>query len=206
MERQQIIAKVKLRIDEFGPFEEGEVFGSAQIESLLNDAANRFLLAIPANLPTPYCFAEYSTSGGDSIPLDDNTGYLILPSTFLKLVYFKMDSWERAVTEAISVSDPRYALQRNEYTRGNISKPVCVYRYKTRVGKILEYYSVPDNEHYVEEALCLVETLPEHLDDFLIDPFTWFTAYLLLDSRGEFDSAKACLQKMMDWVTLKTTA
>ena len=204
MDRQEIIDKVKLRIDEFGPFEEGEVFGSAQVESLLDDAVNQFLLIIPAFLPTPTSFADESSSTGGAVPIDDYIGYVPLPTGYLRLVSFQMDCWKRAVTEAISENDPKYAIQQSTHVRGGVSRPAVVYRYESGIGKILEYYSVSDNNHDVKKALCLVTIVAEDLDEFLVDPFTWFAAYLLLDSRGETTGAQACLKKTTDWITFKT--
>jgi len=204
MDRQEIIDKVKLRIDEFGPFEEGEVFGSAQVESLLDDAVNQFLLFIPPYLPTPTSFADESSSTGGAVAIDDYVGYVPLPTDYLRLVTFQMDCWKRAVTEAISENDPRYAIQMNTHVRGGVARPAVVYRYESGIGKILEYYSVSDNNHDVKKALCLVTIVAEDLDEFLVDPFTWFAAYLLLDSRGESASAQACFKKTMDWITFKT--
>ena len=199
MNRQRIIDKVKYRIDELGPVEGGELFGSEAIELILNDAANRLLMMVPPYIPTPVDLIDPESSSGSAVDLEDGVGYIPLVDGYLKLVSIQLSDWERACTEAISENDPRYALQKNTHVRGGPAKPVVVYRYRPGVGKVLEYYT--SDTHEITHALCLKETLPEDLDDFLAEPLSWLAASIVLETRGE-QSEKA-MQKVVEWIQAK---
>lgn len=69
-------------------------------------------------------------------------GYMHLPSDFLRLVTFQMSDWSRAVTEAITEDDPRYAMQYSRYPgiKGCPQKPVVAIT-KHPEGLMLEFYS-----------------------------------------------------------------
>ena len=205
MEREQIITKVKLRCDELGPFEEGQVIDSGQIDHLLDDSVKRLLLIVPPYIPTPVSFIDGEYSTGGAVPYaDDLTGYVPLPEGFVRLVSLKMANWQRAVTRAITENDPLYAKQGNPYLRGSHTKPVVVYRYEPGVGKVLEYYSVELGEHDIDKGLCLIAVAAENLEDDLVDPLAWLVAATILDTRGEFDAAKAANQKLAEWINSKS--
>lgn len=93
------------------------------IVSKVEEAVNNVHLVAPVHLLDPgFTFAEtidISSSG---------VGTTVLPDDFLKLMVFKMNSWERAVFTAITPNDPVYALQSSRFkgVRGNSHKPVCV--------------------------------------------------------------------------------
>lgn len=69
-------------------------------------------------------------------------GWMHLPDDFLRLVTFQMSDWSRAVTEAISEDDPRYAMQYSRYPgiKGCPQKPVVAIT-KHPEGLMLEFYS-----------------------------------------------------------------
>jgi len=200
MDRDEIQVKVKLRLDELGPFEEGQVIDSGKIDAVLDDTANRLLKIVPPYIPTPSSFADASASTGGSVAYDAYTGYVPLPSDFLKLVSFKMENWTRAVTKAMTENDPDYHKQGYQYLRGSHTKPVAVYRYKVGVGKVLDYYSVQSGLHSVEHGLYLASKPADELDEFLMDPLSWLAAEALLNTVGEIDLAKAAFQKVVEWI------
>lgn len=215
MEREEIITKVKLRCDELGPFETGQVIDPGEIDHLLNDAVKRLLLVIPPYVPTPESFLPDSgevpipdpetggSSGivyGQGVPYDEHTGYIPLPSDFLRLVSLKMTCWERAATRTITEMDHLYTRQSNPYIRGSHTKPVVVLRYEPGIGKVLEYYSVTNNDHRISKGLYIPLVLPEELEDELIDPLSWLVAAILLDTKAEYDAAKAANQRLVEWI------
>jgi len=204
MERDEIAVKVKLRLDELGPFEEGQVIDSGRIDAFLDDSVKRLLSVVPPYIPTASSFLDivsYPPVG--SVAYDEFTGYVPLPSDFLKLVSFKMENWSRSVTEAISENDPRYKRQAYKETRGKFTKPVAVYRTKYGVGKVLDYYSVQSGEHTVEHGLYIAIVTAQNMDEELIDPLTWIVAEAILNTVGEGELAKAAFIKVTEWISSK---
>jgi len=68
-------------------------------------------------------------------------GRIALPSDFLRLLTFKMSSWRRAVTMAISEDSPLYMQQFSAYpgVRGSALKPVVAI-VQDADGLVLEYF------------------------------------------------------------------
>ena len=83
-------------------------------------------------------------------------GFVMLPDAFLRLIAFLMSDWTRTVHEAISASDPQYALQSSRFKGicGNTEKPVCAIVRRSE-GKVLEFYSCRDNTATVAQAVYL---------------------------------------------------
>jgi len=199
MDRQEIIVKVKLRMDELGPFEEGQVVDSGRIDHYLDDSVKRLLLLVPPYIPTPTTMGV--TSG---TPFTDNkTGSIKLPSDFVRFVALKMHSWSRTVTRAISENDPEYAMQSNEFLRGSNDKPVVVYRYDITDGKVLEYYSVLTGDHAIDRALYLKSTTAEDMDEDLVDPLSWLVAETILNTLGEIEAGKAARAQLTEWINMR---
>jgi hypothetical protein len=104
--------------------------------------------------------------------LTDGTGYVVLPSDFYVLSSFKMHRWQQAVIEARHENEQIKAIQANEYTRGNIARPVCVISNKMHdnaLTRVMYYYSLPKNltQHQIDEAFYIpvVTAMPEATDD-----------------------------------------
>lgn len=91
--------------------------------------------------------------GEDVFMGDDGKGFIVLPDDFMRLVSFRMSDWRRTVFEAISESDPRYALQSSRWRGicGNPEKPVCAVVRRAE-GKVLEFYSCADQGAIVAQA------------------------------------------------------
>ena len=83
-------------------------------------------------------------------------GFIILPDDFMRLISFRMSDWERTVHEAISESDPQYALQSSRFKGicGNPEKPVVAIVRRSE-GKVLEFYSCKTDEASVSQATYL---------------------------------------------------
>jgi len=127
--RLTLIASVKVKIDELMSQSEGVQFSLSDtdnsnvidlyINSLLDETAKHIHQTAPLHAIVP-------NDGGEISPVSnaDNSGYLYLPSDYLRFVTFKMQGWAQDVTEPITVSDPRYKLQKYLVTRGGAAKPV----------------------------------------------------------------------------------
>lgn len=133
-------------------------------------------------------------------------GYIVLPEDFYKLYSFKMKHWQVVSEELINSSDPLARRQANEYTRGNVCRPVCVKNNKAIKERIedgniyplkdvLEYYSVPNgHKQEVEEALYIPLEKPlsdeTKLNEKLITPLAYICASMVFEIFEKPDIAK----------------
>lgn len=87
---------------------------------------------------------------------DKESGWVLLPQDFMRLIVFEMSDWERAVYGAISTIDPEYELQRSRVKalRGTAQKPVCAIGNRPE-GRVLEFYSCKSESAYVKRAQYL---------------------------------------------------
>ena len=115
------------------------------------------------------------------------------------MVAFQMTEWSRPVTTFISDIHPNYKLQMNKYTRGGVSKPICAL-IGDSTGVILEYYSVK-SEHTIKKLNYIAETLPENLDNLLIEPLSWMCAsivFQIMEMKEQSDLALARVQEFIN--------
>lgn len=105
----------------------------------------------------PVYFLEEGHTFGDAVYWGElESGWVLLPDDFMRLIAFRMSDWERTVYTAISVDDVRYAKQSSRYKgiRGNVERPVCAIVNRPE-GKALEFYSCKSNTAYPSIALYL---------------------------------------------------
>lgn len=130
MTRAEIKEVVKQKLDEVSQFDAYQVDSVAFIESFLDAAAEKILLNLPLHTIPP---SDFSSQPQDA--RSNGTGIVQLPDDYLRLSSFQMTEWDRPVVHAISKEHPLYNLQKNNITRGNPVKPVCV------VGHYLSTFS-----------------------------------------------------------------
>ena len=121
------------------------------IRSKITEAVMRVHMGAPAHL------LEEGHNFGETVYWGDlESGWVLLPQDFMRLIVFEMSDWERPVFMAISASDPQYALQRQRVKalRGTAQRPVCVITTRPE-GKALEFYSCKSEEAYVRKALYM---------------------------------------------------
>lgn len=105
----------------------------------------------------PVHLLEPGRSFGDAVYWgDQESGWVLLPQDFMRLIVFEMSDWERAVFIPMSAVDPGYALQRQRVKalRGTAQKPVCVITVRPE-GRALEFYSCKSRDAYVRRAQYL---------------------------------------------------
>lgn len=202
MDRKRLQNEVKIKLEEIHPDEDIEVINSPLIDSLLNESTDEVQLLAPIYLLDA---TEHAVSTNDQVENTDNTGYIVLPDDFLRLVSFKMSVWKRAVTQAISEENPLYNKQKNTYTRGGIAKPVAVIRFEPSENnrKVLEYYSVTNNNHNIDRLLYVDRKFAENLQDDLVDPLTWICASKVLDVMEQPELGAVAYKKATDFMQLR---
>ena len=203
MTKQGLINKIKAKLEEIAPFDDSSFLEqdnlvkpiTSYIEDALVNSCNQARLIIPLHLFKPKEFENkdiYKTS--------DLTGYVILPSDFLRLYAFRMMSWKRDVTDAISTQNPQYKLQKNRYTMGKPESPVCVINTNVefydsvppgetklqRLSKTLEYYSIRKFVlHKIERALYVPLFDEANIEDELSEFYSLCTCIDVLAIMGD---------------------
>lgn len=105
----------------------------------------------------PTYLLESGHNFGDAVYWGDmESGWVLLPEDFMRLIVFEMSDWERPVYLAVSAENPEYARQRQRVKalRGTVQKPVCVIG-KRQEGRVLEFYSCKSEKAYVRRAQYL---------------------------------------------------
>lgn len=118
------------------------------IKSKIVEAVARVHGNAPAHL------LEEGHNFGDAVYWDElESGWVLLPQDFMRLIVFEMSDWKHAVYTAISASDPEYALQRQgiKALRGTAQRPVCVIASRPE-GRVLEFYSCKSSNAYVTKG------------------------------------------------------
>lgn len=109
------------------------------------------------HLEAPNYLLEGGHNFGDAVYWRElQSGWVLLPQDFLRLVVFEMDDWEQAVYQAISTDDPEYEKQRSRFKgiRGTAQKPVCVIAIRPE-GRVLEFYSCKSTNAQVSRAIYI---------------------------------------------------
>lgn len=84
------------------------------------------------------------------------SGHIILPRDFLRLVVFRMDDWEQPVHKPITTDDPLFARQhsRIKALRGTPQRPVVVINTRPE-GNVLEFYSCKTRDAQPSQAVYI---------------------------------------------------
>lgn len=194
-----IIKEVRVCIDQNKTSD--SLFESGDIETLALDEIIR--QKIPeavrrVHTDAPTYLLESGHDFGDAVFWDDlESGYVILPDNFMRLILFRMSDWERTVYTAISTEDEEYEKMCSRFKgiRGTAQKPVCAIAIRPE-GKVLEFYSCKSESAYVSKATYL--PYPKVDEDGGIDicercytAVIYTAAALVLTTYGEMQKASA---------------
>ena len=133
---------------------------SGDIDTLaLNDIIkSKILEAIQrVHMDAPNYLLESGHNFGDAVYWRElESGWVLLPQDFMRLVVFEMDDWEQAVYQAISTDDPEYEKQRSRFKgiRGTAQRPVCAIAIRPE-GRVLEFYSCKSEDAHVRRAVYI---------------------------------------------------
>lgn len=121
-----------------------EGMGSLSIDEIIESKIIDGALYVEQNCPVDMLEAGHNF-GGDIVwesVEGHGSGYIVLPSEFMRLISFKMSDWVRGVTVAIDDTHPKYALQGSRFggIRGCPQNPVVAI-IQNNMGKVLEFYS-----------------------------------------------------------------
>ena len=150
------------------------------------------------HLEAPNYLLEGGHNFGDAVYWKElESGWVLLPQDFLRLVVFEMDDWEQAVYQAISTDTPEYEKQRSRFkgVRGTPQKPVCAIAIRPE-GLVLEFYSCKSTDAQVSRAMYIPH--PKIDEDGGVDisercynAVVYTAAGLTLVTCGEMDKGNA---------------
>lgn len=165
------------------------------IRSKLVEAVRAVAMAAPAQL------LEDGHHFGETVHWEEQeSGYVMLPDDFMRLVVFEMSDWARPVYRLTLPSDPAYAKCRSRFksVRGTAERPVCVLGRRPE-GRVLEFYSCATTDASVTRGVYVPVPridrdggidLPERLKTAA----TYRAGALTLVTVGDTDRAKALME------------
>ena len=109
------------------------------------------------HMDAPNYLLEGGHNFGDAVYWSElESGWVLLPQDFMRLVVFEMDDWEQAVYQAISTDDPEYEKQHSRFKgiRGTSQRPVCAIGIRPE-GRVLEFYSCKSKDAQVSRAMYI---------------------------------------------------
>ena len=148
----------------------------------------------------PYHLLETGHNFGDAVYWGDmESGWVLLPADFHRMVVFEMSDWACPVYEVIMPADPRYHLQHSRYkgVRGTADHPVCVLGMRPE-GRVLEFYSCRTKEAQVNRAVYIPLAKEDDsggydLSPLCYDAIVYTTAALTLLTIGESERGNAMM-------------
>jgi len=133
MTRQQIIDRVKVKMEEVTPFDDGLAILLSEvkpmvsyIEEYIQSSCDQILMICPLHLTTPTTIPLSDVLFKSVLDNKRQVGTLTLPDDFIRLHTFKMKGWERPVHFPINTENPQYKEQFNTWGRGGNAKPIIV--------------------------------------------------------------------------------
>lgn len=154
----KIMQDVRICLDQ--NMESDALIESGDIDTLALDEIikSKILEAIQrVHRDAPNYLLEGGHNFGDAVYWRElESGWVLLPKDFLRLVVFEMDDWEQAVYQAISTDDPEYKKQRSRFKgiRGTAQHPVCAIAIRPE-GRVLEFYSCKSKDAQVSRAMYI---------------------------------------------------
>ena len=154
----KIMQDVRICLDQ--NMESDALIESGDIDTLALDEIikSKILEAIQrVHRDAPNYLLEGGHNFGDAVYWRElESGWVLLPKDFLRLVVFEMDDWEQAVYQAISTDDPEYEKQHSRFKgiRGTAQRPVCAIGIRPE-GRVLEFYSCKSKDAQVSRAIYM---------------------------------------------------
>lgn len=196
-------------MNEFGLSEisDGSLLGAdtTKVEKAIEESFVDAWMVCAKEIPRSW-FYGISFKDSEIVPnLGNGTGHVILPDNFYLLSSFMMEGWNKPVYDAELENENILSVQTNEYTRGNVVRPVCTISSEVvgeKSERVLNYYSLPRglSEHIIEKAIYIpiVTPLTELKDtDKLnvnvqtIEPLAYLTASIVFTLFEKYDLAKS---------------
>lgn len=202
MKREDVIKKVKVKLEEFSPFDEPKSLVAiadsnvkpinSYIEETLDTAYDDVLLLVPLHL-----VRENTTDIASSkVDVRNRVGYIDVPDDYLRLHSVMYDKWQRMVNKVIYPDQAEYTLQRNQYTRGGFAKPVVAIN-----NNKFEVYSIRPTMK-CEYFKYIPKTMQGNRDfeDTIVDAVVMQCAILVLEVFEQANKAQMLSQELSNLI------
>jgi hypothetical protein len=208
--RDAIKRNVLSKIDEISPFQETDEQFDLLMESMLNDCANRYLSLLPIHLIVPVKLTlsvnPPNLNFERGVANYHDLGIVYLPTDFLRIAYVNCLEWRRVVNanDCKTPADAQYNRQFNFHTRAGVAKPMAFVDTENVKGKRLIISPFRDDWGInILTILYVPKTLPENMQNDLLDGFYWFFASYILTSMQRPDFAKVAMEKFGEFLVNK---
>lgn len=146
-----LIDRALVLADEVATLTTNSFDNELRIASFAEAAVRWVLLNAPVRLLTPtplYGYPECTQHG---------SGYIELPTDYLRLCTLRMEGWRTEVYEVLPAHHPLAALQLCPATRALPAAPLCFYATTPTGVAAIRYYGVPKGEHEIAFAAYQAE-------------------------------------------------
>ena len=173
MNRQALIERVKIKLDEYTTVDEGVSHPlDVYIDPALDEAAKTLILDFPINKLKHESYTGSVTSVG-------TTQVILFPSSVKRVVSVRFQSWKRAVTEFFLEGSKQAAMQGNVHTQGNDYKPVAILTQRNGAYELVCHTAT---DAVSPEIKVVSAQKPEQLHEDLVEPLVFLAASYVAQS------------------------
>lgn len=192
-----MIGKVRTAIDDILPEVEDDFTADtdAEIAQALRHAVNSLLGEVPPGMIEPTGITLTSGNYTRWTREQDGSGYIVLPTDFLRFVSMKMKDWLGSVSDLIERGSDEEEMQRTPWGRGSNTKPRAMLDHDTDEKRIVRYW--PGSTSNELELLLYVPQFSEKdgkitcvLRDECEKNIIYRAAYIFLEGKKEAETAE----------------
>lgn len=185
MNRQAIIERVKIVLDEFTPVNQGVVHPiDTYIDPILDDSVRTLLKEFPID---KLWHERHNVTAGQIIS-EENLVSISIVDEIIRIASVKLPGWKREIqhTEFFPSSSIQTAYQTNPTRKATSGRPVVIFSQAIsgeEVKRTLKCFGTQPitgaYPHAEIELTCVKLKSPEQLNDDLITPLTYLVASLI---------------------------
>jgi hypothetical protein len=208
MNREDIKRNVLSKIDEISPFQETDEQFDRLMESMLDDCANRYLSILPIHLIIPQALPlsvnPPTLNFERGVANYHDLGIVLLPADFLRMAYVNCFEWRKPVNEVKTCASAEYGRQFSFHTKAGLQKPMVFIDTESTQRKRLIISPFRDQWGInLLKIYYIPKTLPEDMQEDLLDGFYWFFASHLLDAMQRYEQGKMAGGKFAEFLVGK---
>lgn len=194
MERQAIIERVKIKLDEFTPVDSGV---DHPLDKYINPLLVEAATTLQKEAPLKLLKHDQYIVGADDYYFDAATGLnkVWLDETVLRVASIKLPNWSMVVTNFHAIDSLEAEHQKDKYTRAGTIHPVVIESQElhgSSAAMCLNCYTHPEiTDPATILVSCIKDKLPEELHQDLIIPLVFLCAYMVAKTTERNEVAAA---------------